>query len=357
MNNYQSILSPERSVITSCEKPGWKLTEENRREDCSFTNNGRRVVTLPRMSFYTDIYIQLLKNLGVAVIAPPPITERTIKLGVKYSSPMMCHPFKVTLGSFIEALEIAKKRGVRLTYLGVGTSNACKSSCRFQQYFEIQKRICEDLGYDFDTVFIERKVNSIFGVISTFKKINPRNLYVKVIKELIKAIRLMLKEERKRECFDWRDKEKVRIGVVGEFYTVVENSINYNIFEKLKNMGVNVHTFVKHSSELKRGYREEVPRRFVKEAKKYYNGMFRAHGDSSYQALYFYKHHHFDGVIHLMPLSCMPESTAQMIMDLATKRLDLPLYRFEIDETNSEANVTTRLEAFVELLKRKKGVE
>ena len=88
--------------------------------------------------------------------------------------------------------------------------------------------------------------------------------------------------------------------------------------------------------------------------KGYYNGMFRAHGDASYQSLYFYKHYNFDGVIHLMPLSCMPESTAQMIMDLTAKRLDLPLYRFEIDETNSEANVNTRLEAFVELLKRKR---
>jgi benzoyl-CoA reductase/2-hydroxyglutaryl-CoA dehydratase subunit BcrC/BadD/HgdB len=51
----------------------------------------------------------------------------------------------------------------------------------------------------------------------------------------------------------------------------------------------------------------------------------------------------------------MPESTAQMMMDLTTKRLRLPLYRFEIDETNSEANINTRLEAFVELLQENKG--
>jgi len=291
---------------------------------------------------------------------PPPITEKTIKLGVKYSSPMMCHPFKVTLGSFIEALEMAKKKGIKLTYLGIGTSNVCVTSCRFQQYFEIQKKICEDLGYDFDTIFIERKGSIFFGVLSTFKRVNPKNSYPKVIKELIKAVKLMYQEEKKNEYFDGHDQEKIKIGIVGEFYTVIENSINYDIFNKLRNMGVNVHTFVKCTSELKRGYKgykEEVPMSFVKEAKKYYKGTFRAHGDSSHHALYFYKHHNFDSVIHLMPLSCMPEATSEMIMDLAAKRLDLPLYRFEIDETNSEANVNTRLEASVELLQRKKGIK
>ncbi|MCK4244256.1 MAG: hypothetical protein KAX20_01380 [Candidatus Omnitrophica bacterium] len=317
----------------------------------------KRVVTLPRMSFYTQIIKQLLENLGVAVMLPPPITEKTIKLGVKHSSPMMCYPFKITLGSFIEALEMAKRKGIKLTYLGVGTSNVCMSSCRFQQYFEIQKKICEDLGYDFDTIFIERKGTIFFGVLSAFKRVNPKNSYPKVVRELIKAVKLMHQEEKKNEYFDWNDQEKIRIGIVGEFYTVVESSINYNIFNKLRNRGVNVHTFVKYSNELKRGYKGEVPTRFVKEAKKYYKGMFRAHGDPSHHALYFYKHHNFDAVIHLMPLSCMPETTSEMIMDLTAKRLDLPLYRFEIDETNSEANINTRLEASVELLQRKKGVK
>jgi len=272
---------------------------------------------------------------------------------------MMCYPFKVTLGSLIEVLELAREKGTRLTYLGIGTSNACTGSCRFQQYFELQKHICGDLGYDFDTHFVERKgkgkTGSILGVISTFRALNPRNSYLKTVRELMKVIRRMSEEEDRRDDFDWSDRERIRIGVVGEFYTVVESSINHDIFNKLRKLGVNVHTFVKYSNEMKRGYKEEVPEPFVAEAKKHYDGLFRGHGDSSYYALYFYKHYNFDGVIHLLPLSCMPESTAQMMMDLTTKRLRLPLYRFEIDETNSEANINTRLEAFVELLEENKG--
>lgn len=307
------------------------------------------------MSYYTEIYKQLIENLGAKVFLPPPITEETIKIGVKHSSPMMCHPFKVTLGSFIQTLDLAKKRGVKLTYLGIGTSNVCTTSCRFQQYFEIQKKICEDIGYDFDTLFIEKKLAILFGVFYTFKKVNPENSYPKVFRELIKAVRVMFQEEKKHDYFDWNDTKKLKIGVVGEYYTVIEETINYNIFAKLQKMGANVHTFVKYSNELNLSPKKDIPKRFRRQAKKFYKGTFKAHGDLSHYALYFYKHYGFDGVIHLMPLSCMPEATSQMIMDLSAKRLDLPLYRFEIDETNSEANIHTRLEAFVELLMHKKG--
>lgn len=306
------------------------------------------------MSFYTDLYKNLLENLGVEVLLPPPITEKTIRLGVKYSSLMMCHPFKVTLGSFIEALEAAKRKGVKLTYLGVGTSTVCTTSCRFSQYFEIQKKICRDIGYDFDTIFIERKGNLVFGVLSAFKKVNPENSYFKILKELLKAMKAMYAAEKKHNSFNWEDKDSVRIGIVGEYYTVVESAINYDILNKLRTLGVNVHTFIRYSDELKLSFGGGVPKQFKKEGRRYYKGLFRAHGDESYYSLYFYKHHNFDGVIHLMPLSCMPEATASMIMDLTAKRLNLPLYRFEIDETNSEANVNTRIEATVELFKRKR---
>ena len=40
----------------------------------------------------------------------------------------------------------------------------------------------------------------------------------------------------------------------------------------------------------------------------------------------------FDGVFHFMPLSCMPESTIEMLMDLKSKELNLPVYHFPIDE-------------------------
>jgi predicted nucleotide-binding protein (sugar kinase/HSP70/actin superfamily) len=321
-----------------------------------------RIVTLPYLGFYSEfVFKRLLEDLGVEVMLPPMVTEKTIKLGVRYSSALMCYPFKVTLGSLIEVLEIAKKKGVKLTYLGIGTSTACLGTCRFQQYFEIHKKICEDLGYDFDTIFIEKegiwKLGLVFGILKAFKGINPKNSYLKIIKALIDVFFTMLREEKRLDCFDWSDTKKVRIGIVGEFYTVIEDRINYDIINRLRDMRVNVHTFIRYSNDLKSTFKGEVPKEFIKQAKNYYNGRFRAHGDASYYALYFYKHHNFDAVIHLMPLSCAPESVAEMIMDLASKRLDLPVYTFPIDEDISQTGFEMRLKSIISILEKRKKRE
>ena len=146
--------------------------------------------------------------------------------------------------------------------------------------------------------------------------------------------------------------------MLGEWYTCIAHEINYDIFNKLKQMNVNVHYadcatltgFLMHQIHLDR-----LPREYINEGKKYYGAEIQAHGKYSLWNMFFYKAKNFDAIFHFMPLSCMPESTAQMMMDLTTKRLRLPLYRFEIDETNSEANINTRLEAFVELLQENKG--
>lgn len=64
-----------------------------------------RVFCFPRIGKYTRVFYNLLEGLGLKVLPPPPITEQTVKLGVRYSADMMCYPFKITLGNFIEAIE------------------------------------------------------------------------------------------------------------------------------------------------------------------------------------------------------------------------------------------------------------
>ena len=52
--------------------------------------------------------------------------------------------------------------------------------------------------------------------------------------------------------------------------------------------------------------------------------------------------------------NCMPETTVESIIDNICQKNKIPLLRLPIDETNSEANVNTRLETFIELVKRRK---
>lgn len=313
----------------------------------------KEAITFPRSGIYTPLFEEIMGKLGVEVMLPPPITQKTIKLGVKYSSDFMCFPFKVCLGNLIETLDIAKEQGIRLTHLGISNNNIDKGACRFHHYFEIQKRILDDLGYDLDMILIER-----MNFFKFMKKINPKNNYFKVIKLFWDFYNDLKRLENKYYTFDWDDHKKVRIGIIGEWYTAIAHEINYDMFNKLKKMGVNVHqsepmkltSFIKHQLFNK----ESIPKKYIKQGEEYYSGRWQAHAGQSLWSMYYYKDMGFDGVIHLMPLSCMPESTVEMLLDLVSKKMDLPVYHFPIDEEVFQTGTDMRIKSIIRIMERNK---
>ena len=52
---------------------------------------------------------------GVEVVYPPDVTREIVKIGSKHSPEFVCFPFKVTLGEFINMIEMAlcKDHGYR----------------------------------------------------------------------------------------------------------------------------------------------------------------------------------------------------------------------------------------------------
>lgn len=62
----------------------------------------------------------------------------------------------------------------------------------------------------------------------------------------------------------------------------------------------------------------------------------------------------YDGLIHLAPFTCMPEIVAENIMP-STKE-SIPVLTILCDEQATKTGVLTRLEAFVDLLQRRRRV-
>ena len=99
-----------------------------------------RIITVPWMGKqYSKILKQSLENLGLNVQLPPKTTRRTINLGVKNSSEMMCFPYKVTLGNFIEALEDGADTLLMWDSRG---------QCRLRHYHKIQEFTLRNMGFD-----------------------------------------------------------------------------------------------------------------------------------------------------------------------------------------------------------------
>lgn len=311
----------------------------------------KQLITFPRVGIYTNPIKELIEELGSEVILPPPITQKTVKLGVKYSSDFICFPFKICLGSLLETLEIAEKENIELTSLGFGYNNEGKLSCRFHHYFEIQKKIVNDLGYDVDMILVQRK-----NIFKTLKRVSNKN-YLSVMRIFWKHYKKARELEKDYYNFDWGDTKKVRLGIVGEWFTTIAGEVNYNMFEKLKAMNVNVHQsnactltgFLKHQLHL-----EGIDKKYIRQGRKYYGGNFQAHGNYSLWNMFYYKDMGFDGVIHLLPLSCSPEGVVEMLMDLVSNKLDLPVYRFPIDEDVFETGFDMRINSIIRILERRK---
>ena len=61
-----------------------------------------------------------------------------------------------------------------------------------------------------------------------------------------------------------------------------------------------------------------------------------------------------DGIIHISPFTCMPEIMSQHIFPTMRMEHDIPILPLIMDEQTGRAGYITRLEAFVDLMRRKK---
>ena len=64
-----------------------------------------------------------------------------------------------------------------------------------------------------------------------------------------------------------------------------------------------------------------------------------------------FKDRGFDGVIHLKPFACLPELISESMLEKLSADLDMPILSLSIDEQTAEANIMTRLDAFVDFIK------
>ncbi|MCK4593050.1 CoA protein activase [bacterium] len=356
------------------------------------------ILTFPHMG---NMYIALrvlLEALGRSYIVPPLPSKRTLELGVRYSPETACLPLKINLGDFIEALDHGAD-----TVLVIGGGGPC----RFGYYGIIQEQILRDLGYDVtfyyfsqDTKedFVEmfrhisrgkslltiwrafkfglRKLSAIEHIEELTRRTRPvckdpptlerlQEKYLRAIDDAGGYLRVFALERRARREFASMPKrelpegEPLRVGVVGELYVVLERFVNFDLERRLGHMGVLVTRPVSLSAWLHHkmtvgGASEEDTR----EAAKAYAGEYLAYdagGESLVtvgQTVRLAKKG-YDGIVHLMPFTCMPEIVAQNILTRVSEELKIPVLTLIFDEHTGEAGILTRLEAFVDLMARK----
>jgi len=340
----------------------------------------------------------MLDDLGVDYIIPQFNNKKALELGTRYAPELACLPLKINLGNFIQAYE--KGADTILITGGCGP-------CRFGYYCEMHKEILRDIGYDMNVITLEitkknkrelienikclasglnpyRITRTIINTTEVAKmvdnlekmtyKVRPREInkgetdrIYKVfrskvlntngsenIKKLIKDTGKKLLEIKKDEHF-----KPLKIGIVGEIYTTIDSYSSFNIDIKLENMGVEVDRKVTVSGwiiehMIKKALHLKRDLRYVDAAKPYLGAMIGGHAQETVGNTVLYAKDDYDGIIQIYPLTCMPEIVAQSILPNIEKDYGIPILTLIIDEMTGEAGYMTRLEAFVDLLEKRR---
>ena len=349
-------------------------------------------ITFPHIGNYYIPISYLIKNITKCeVIIPPPITKKTLDLGSSNSPDYVCVPFKYNLGNFIESLD----QGANIILQAGG-------GCRYGYYAELQEQILKDLGYQFQLInFIDNNYFSIKKIYIFAKSLNPklniftffyyilntflmivfmdklgkyprenmgfevkRNSFIDTEKEYLSTlkkekqspysiIKNYIYYKHKFKSLPINKKNPLKIGIVGELYSIMEPYCNNNMERKLASFGIEVHRFTTLTYLLFQKKRNI--KRLLKKGKKYLKYHLGADATESVVLSLELAKQKYDGIIHIKSFGCTPEISAMPILERISNEYNIPIIYFSFDSGRSEVSIDTRLEAFYDMIKEKKN--
>ncbi|GAE88252.1 hypothetical protein [Acetivibrio straminisolvens] len=156
-----------------------------------------------------------------------------------------------------------------------------------------------------------------------------------------------------------KDFMPLKVGIVGEIYTTIDSYTSFNIDSILGNMGVEVYRantisgwIIEHILKAVVPFTKD--KGYAEAAKPYLGTMIGGHAQETIGNTVIYAQNGFDGIIQIYPLTCMPEIVAESILPAVERDYNIPILTLIIDEMTGEAGYMTRIEAFVDLLNKRR---
>ena len=309
-------------------------------------NNRRPKISFPRYGSYTPLIAEFLTNLGADVVVPPPITKRTVELGTRYSPSDVCYPFKITLGTMIEASELGAEFVIMADSQGW---------CILRCYNIVQAEIMKTHGYTarIAPICIRKPVKFLRDA----RRLSLNLPIVKLIKEMYKFYNKVKALDRAESLVN--SGADIKIGIAGEVYVCNENTVNMNIVKKLQSMDVFVDRWLCLSNNVSMLIQDMFGisnvSRYTKLAKKYFPERIGGHANENLVKLLKYAEEGYDGAVMLKPFACNPETVIEPIIDRISRDYDIPILCLSIDESTLETHFDTRLESFVDMIRMRKA--
>lgn len=356
-------------------------------------------LAFPHMGTVSVAWAAALEKIGVEPFIPPYTNKKTLSLGTKHSPEAICLPYKLILGNFIEAIENGAD------YVAMITSPGC---CRLGEYGNCIHQALIDMGYD--AKYIELTLyDGLKGMYNFLKEVSGKNnpiLFARAINigirkmfvlddledllsyyrareinlgdaekhfnnalEIIKAAKSTsaLKKAKKAAFNELKKteidktREVLNVDVTGEIYLVCDPFSNQNILRELGRMGVQTRRSLTISGFIKDAIIPKIFRDTETHLQRAYRlaqpYLMRDIGGDSLECVSdvaYADERGIDGIIHISPFTCMPEIMSQNIFPAMRENCEIPILPLIMDEQTGKAGYLTRLEAFVDLMRRRK---
>ena len=356
-------------------------------------------VAFPHMGNVYIAWAAALKKLGIEAVIPPKTSKKTLEMASKYSPESICLPYKTVLGNFLQAIENGADYVAMISSPGI---------CRLGEYGQSIKNVLKDLGhedkyielqlydgfkgmYNFFTenlgaknpvliakainiavrkVFVLDKLENLFSyyrareiVVGSAEKHYNRALALIIDAENTKQLKQAQKEateEIQKTEID-KNRDVLTVDITGEIFLVQDPFSNQNIEKELGRMGVQTRrsltvsgfikdaiipkAFKKGETHLERAYRMARP---------YLMRDIGGDALESVSDVAYANEKGTDGIIHVSPFTCMPEIMSQNIFPTMRENCEIPILTLILDEQTGRAGYITRLEAFADLMRRRK---
>lgn len=310
---------------------------------------------------YYPLWKDFLTSLGAEVILSQPTNKKILDMGIRSALSEVCLPVKIFYGHVLSLSKrvdyiliprmVCIERGAFFCPKMIGLPDMVKSSLTdlpvllnpiidVRQSYGTWKNSFTEVGK-----LITDNTSDISRAFSvSWKKFQEE--YMANI--LDPGLLSTTPEQNNKINTTQKDIElPVNIAVLGHDYLINDAYVNMDLMNKLKKMNVNILT------------PEMVhPKIVKKQLKKLYKPVFWSLSRKVVGSAFYYFEKKVDGIIHLTSFECGEDSmVGELIHHQSHKCPEVSYTEFVFDEHSGEAGINTRIEAFLDMIRRKKRHE
>ncbi|MDW7676737.1 MAG: acyl-CoA dehydratase activase-related protein [Bacillota bacterium] len=320
--------------------------------------------------YYYPFWKTYFEELGIEVLISPNTNKEIMNLGVKASVPEICVPIKVYLGHVLKLMDMGADWIFVPRFVSIQ-----KGQFFCPKFMGLPDMIRHSFPHMASRLLIPSIESSTEDLATSVKQ-------YRIMEEKLEISRADNRRALKKAELVWQEfrrwslkgyeipdatafamgtrtlpaevpapvtkthPQEITLGVLGYVYNLYDSMISLDILPKLRDMGANVKTFEMIQDGVLRENLRGMPKT-----------MFWTFSDKLFAAGYhFYQQPDIDGLIHVTAFGCGPDSMLGKLLELDTVKYNKPFMTVRIDEHSGENHLQTRIEAFVDMLRRKKHI-